>query len=269
MKTQRGNQRGAALLYLVFFFILLGVLVSVGARKFGAQVSQGKNNDTKKELERNVLMITAWGVKNGRLPSFSDYSASLGAKPKDAWGRPLMFAYYSSLTKISRGGICGLTATSTAYNGQDVAFVLVSAGDDASFTSIPATSGAFSGASIDLKVDDLFRVVTLKELQEQASCFGTTQGKLRIVNNELPGACKRRSYSATIIGDGGAPRYGSYTSYSYSFAGLPVGLTGSSSRIFGVSTTAKGYYNVGVTMTDNAANFVKRSYILNLMSSCY
>lgn len=246
-------------------------MLSVGVKKFGAQVVQGKNNDTRKALERNVQMITAFGVKNGRLPTFADYSASLGARPVDAFGRALVYGFDNNLTKISTGGICGRTGTTITYNGQDVAFLLLSGGDDMAVSSTPSASGAFSGALTALKPEDLYRIVTLKELQEQASCFGVTQGGLRIVNNELPGACKRRSYSATVIGDGGVPRYASYTSYTYSFSGLPNGLTNSSQHatIFGVTTTAKGRYPVSVTITDAAANSVKRSFILNLMSSCY
>jgi hypothetical protein len=183
----------------------------------------------------------------------------------------VVFAYYSSLTKTTSGGICGITSTTFTYNGQDVAFLLLSGGDDMTLTSTPSASGAFNGALTGLKAEDLYRIVTLKELQEQASCFGTTQGKLRIVNNELPGACKRQNYSATIIGDGGVPRYASYTSYTYTFSGLPIGLSSSNLRatIFGVTTTSKGPYPISVTMTDAAANTVRRSYILNIMSSCY
>lgn len=253
-----------ALLYLVFVFILLGVVASFGVRKFGAQVTLGKINDTKAGLERNTQMIIAWGVKNGRLPTFTDYSGSFGAKPLDAWGNPFVFAYYSSLTKVSTGGVCGLTRTAITYNGQDVAFLLLSGSDDMGVTSTPAINGAFSGALTALKAEDLFRIVTLKELQEQAGCFGSTEGKLRIVNNELPGACKRVNYSATIIGSGGVPPYTSYT-----FAGLPIGLANSGATIFGNTTTARGQYPVGVVMTDTAATIVKRSYILNIMSSCY
>lgn len=270
ISTPLRNQRGIALLYLVVFFILLGVLASFGGRKLGSLVTLSKINDTKTALERDVQMIIAWSAKNGRLPAFADYSAGIfGTKPLDAWGRPLVFSYCSSLTKAATGGVCGITGTTITHNGQDVAFLLISGGDDAGVTSIPAASGAFSGALTGLKAEDLFRIVTLKELQEQASCFGTTQGKLRIVNNELPSACKRRNYSATIMGDGGVPRYASYTSYTYAFSGLPVGFTGSGATILGNSTTARGAYSVGVTITDKAANVVRRHYILNIMSSCY
>lgn len=265
------NRRGAAFIYLLLFFILVGLLLGVGAKKFGAQVIQVKNSDTRKELERNVQMIIAFGVKNGRVPTFADYSASLGARPVDAWGKPLVYGYESGLTQAETGGLCGKTGTAITHNGQDVAFLLISGGDDMAVSSTPLTSGSFSGALTALKPEDIYRVVTLKELQEQAGCFGVTPGGLKILNNELPGACQRRAYSATIAGDGGAPRYSSYTSYTYTFSGLPAGLTSSGQRstIYGTTTAGKGRYPVSVTMTDAAANSVKKTFILGVMSSCY
>lgn len=248
---------------MVFFFTLLGVLISFGARKIGSLATQGKNNDTKAGFERTIKMLTAWGVANGRLPNSAEYSAVFGSIPQDAWGKPMLFSCYSSLTKISSGGLCGSTKTAIKYNGQDIALVLLSGGSDMSVSSTFNTD-VTTGELNSLKGEDLFRIVTLKELQEQASCFGTTEGKLRIVNNELPNVCKRRYYSATIIGDGGVLPY-----QSFSITGLPSGLTNSGGMIFGTSSTARGSYAVGVTVIDGAANVVKRSYILSMMSSCY
>lgn len=257
------NRRGIALLYLVILFTLLGVLVSFGARKFGALVTQGKNNEARGGLERNVQMIVAWSVKNGRLPSAAEYPGVFGTTPLDAWGKPVVFAYYSSLTKTSTGGLCGRSSSAISHNGQDVAFLLLSGGDDMIISSTPNSDGFFNGALSALQPEDLYRIVTLNELTTVAGCYGTTGGTLRIVNNELPGACKRRNYSAAIIMEGGVPPYASYT-----FTGLPVGLTSSGSAILGNSTTARGAYTVGVTVSDTAANSVKRSYVLNLISSC-
>lgn len=257
------NQRGIAFLYMVVIFTLLGVLISFGARKLDSLVTQGKTNDTKAVFERSIKMLTAWSVANGRLATSTEYPGVFGATPQDAWGKPVVFSYYSSLTKTVTGGLCGLTSTAIKYNGQDVAFLLLSGGGDMSVTSTSNTDNITKELN-GLKTEDLFRIVTLKELQEQASCFGTTQGKFRIVNNELPNICKRQYYSATIIGDGGVPPYASYT-----FIGLPSGLASSGATIFGISSSAKGSYPVGVTVTDSAANAVKRSYILNIMSSCY
>lgn len=258
------NQRGVALLYLVILFALLGVLVSFAVRKFGATVKQGKVNEVKRELERDVQMIIAWSRKNGRLPAFADYSASVfGSKPMDAWGKPVVFAFYSSLTKISTGGLCGRSSSTISHNGQNVAFLLLSGGDDMNISSTPNSNGFYNGVLSGLVAEDLYRIVTMNELTALAGCAGSTSGALRIANNELPSACKRRNYSATIFPDGGVPPY-----LSFSFSGLPAGFTTSEAAILGNSTTAKGIYKVGVTVTDSVANTVKRSYVLKLMSSC-
>ena len=266
------NQRGVALLYLIILFTLIGVLVSAGVRQFGSTVSLGKTKETKAGLERDVQIITAWAVKNGRWPSFKEYS---GAKPLDAWGRPIIYAYYSSLTRSSTTELCGRTTSDMKYNGQSVAFLLLSGGDDMTITSTPAASGAFNATLSGLTSTDLYRVVTLSELQAQAGCSGSTQGGLKILNSELPNACKRRSYPSgqTIFAGGGVLPY-----KSYSASGLPIGLscTKATGAIFGTSTTASSTiatpayksYPVEVTVVDDIANIVKKSYSFKLMTSC-
>ena len=248
----------------------MGVLVTVGIRQFGSMVSQTKNRDSKAEFERDVQMITAWSAKKGHWPSFNEYS---GTRPLDAWGRPLVYAYYSSQTHSSTTELCGRTTSGMTYNGQQVAFLLLSGGDDMVITSTPAASGAFNAALTGLAATDLYRIVTLSELQAQAGCAGTTQGSLKILNNELPNACKRRAYSANVFADGGVAPYN-----SYSASGLPIGLSYAKTTglIFGTSTTASTTastpawknYPVDVTVTDNINNKVKRSFAFKLLTSC-
>ena len=266
------NQRGVALLYLIILFILLGVLVSAGVRKFGSTVTLNKINETKAELERNVQIITAWSAKRGHWPSFNEYSST---RPLDAWGRPLVYAYYSSQTRSSTTELCGRTTSGMTYNGQQVAFILLSGGDDMAINSTtPAASGAFNVALTDLAATDLYRIVTLSELQSQAGCAGNTQGGLKILNNELPNACKRRLYTGTTIFAGG----GVLPYKSYSASGLPIGLSYAKTTglIFGTSTTASTtaatptykLYPVDVTVIDAMDNKVKKSYAFKLMTSC-
>ncbi|MEI6209338.1 MAG: hypothetical protein WCP20_21370 [Desulfuromonadales bacterium] len=203
------NQRGIALLYLIIFFTLLGVLVSAGVRKFNSIVTLAKAKDTRTELERDVQMITAWAVRNGYWPTFKDYSSGIfGSKPLDTWGRPLVYAYYSSPTRSSTSELCGRATSDITYNGQYVAFLLLSGGDDMTITSTPAASGAFSGALTSLAAEDMYRIVTLSELQSQAGCNGTTTGSLRILNNELPTVCYGGSYNAAVFATGGVPAGG-------------------------------------------------------------
>ena len=109
---------------------------------------------------------------------------------------------------------------------------------------------------------DIYRVVTLNELRAQAGCAGSTQGDLRIANNELPIACNGISYSVTLYGDGGvAP-------LSYAFSGLPVGLANAGAVISGTAIV-NGAYPVVVTATDSqlpGARSVQRKYTLTVKS---
>lgn len=259
------NRRGMALLNLVILFILLGVLVSAGALILGPSISRGKTNDTKVTLERAASMITSWGARNGRLPDAGEYPAIFGATPLDAWGRVIVYAYDGAMSQTAGGGLCGRSSTAISSNGMDVAFFLASGGENAGVGPAPTTSGAFSGTLAGFADGDIWRVVTRNELQAQAGCAGSASGSLRIVNNELPGACKGRSYSAAIYGDGGVPPL------SYSLSGLPAGITLSDTLLSGTVTAAQGTYQVVVTVTDSqqpTANAVQRSYILNVISSC-
>ncbi|MBI2353975.1 MAG: hypothetical protein HYV06_02910 [Deltaproteobacteria bacterium] len=256
------NRRGIALFNIVFLLVFIGVLVGAGAKMYGSMVVRGKVNDTKGELEREVQMITAWAVKNGRLPTATDYPGVFGTTPMDAWGKQIHYIHDAGLTATASGGLCGRTATGLSNN----AFALVSGGDDfniqstADGTVIDSSKAATAFAPDQ---SDLYRVVTLEELKSKAGCYGPTGGRLRIVNNELPNACTGNAYSATIFADGGVTPY-----VSYSITGLPAGLAASGATISG-APAASGTSSVTVTVTDSHApspNSVTRAYSLKSAS---
>ena len=257
------NQRGIAFLYLVLFFSLLGVVLGIGSSMLGGSIARSKVTDTKAGLEHDVQAITAWAVKNGRLPVTAptdEYSALFGATPLDAWSRPVVYVYDGNLTSAATGGLCGRSSTAISYQGQDVAFLLLSGGDSASIGSTPNANGAFSGALSGPQATNMYRVVTLNDLRAQAGCAGITQGDLRIANNELPNVCNGINYSVTLYGDGGVPPI------SYAFSGLPVGLANAGAVISGTAI-ANGAYPVVVTATDSqlpGARSVQRKYTLTV-----
>ncbi len=249
------SQHGIALLYLVIFFTLVGILVSAGSRMLGSIVTQKKITDSKAELERDAKMIIAWGVRNNRLPVAGEYVGVFGSNPQDAWGKTIGYAYDSNLSATASGGLCGRTSTT----GQEVAFLLISGGDDMNIASTPSiASGVLTGLQPDA---DLYRIVTLNELQTEAGCFGSTKGSIRILNNELPKACKGLNYSATLFADGGVPPV------TFSFTGLPTGISNSGAALSGTTSVATGAYPVVVTATDfqaPTANIQQRKYFLNV-----
>lgn len=265
------NQRGVALLYLIILFTLLGVLVSAGTRMLSSTVSLRMINDTKTALERDVQVITAWASKNRRLPIPAEYPAVFGSVPLDAWGKPLVFAYYSSLTHDN--SLCATTSSPINYNGKDAAFLLLSGGDDMNITSKLKTEDPFTTSgpfmingtmsNDDLLPEDMYRVVTLNELNTLAACYGSTKGRLRIVNNELPKACEGNIYKATIFSDGGVPPI------NFSYEELPSWLNSTGVHSENLSSSAapeQSTNTIIVTATDAIGNSVKRSYLLKIDS---
>ena len=222
------SRSGMALLNVIMLLVLVGVMVVAGYKLVAPLVQRGKINDTKTIIKSDVDAIISWTVTNGRLPKKTatiDEVTSILANPNDAWGKSLVYAYDANLADSSTGGLCG--RTSVSYN--NIAFVIVSGGDDFTTESTPTTSQALSAVP-DLRTSDLYRVVTLDELKNRAGCFGTTGGRLRIVNNELPKACPGSAYSATVYAEGGVPF--SSNQYQWSVANLPTGITSTPNTVY-------------------------------------
>lgn len=163
------NCNGFAMLYVIILFALIGLLISTGIKKIGSSVALVKNNDTKAALERTEMSVIAWSARNGRLPTFTEYSSTFGSTPSDVWGKPLVFAYYSSLTHFD--SVCTSTNTLISYNGQAVAFILLSGGDDYAVNS-SLTSGILAVSPLTPSSQDMFRVVTVEELKIRSGCYG-------------------------------------------------------------------------------------------------
>ena len=220
------SRSGMSLMNVIVLLMLIGVLVMAGSALVGPLVKRGKINDTKTIINSNVDAIISWAVANGRLPTAAEaQAANLLPNPYDAWGRPLVYAYDANLAATSSGGLCG--RTTVTYG--NAAFIIVSGGDDFSTESTPATSQPLSAAP-DLRTSDLYRVVPLDELKSRAGCSGTTGGRLRIINNELPKACPGSPYTATIFAEGGVPF--SSNQYQWSVANLPAGITANPSAMY-------------------------------------
>ncbi len=256
------RQAGFAMLPIILAMFIIVGLISAGVMMLGPSVQRGKTLEAKAGLEKSVDAIISWSVANGRLPTELQ-ALTILPNPNDPWSRPLIYTYDINLTSTATGGICGRTTT-TLFSGQQIAFIMLSGGEDYQVTSSPSTSGPFSG-SPTLQSNDLSRVVTLEELKNRAGCYGTTQGKLKILNNELPKGCVGTAYNATIFGSGGVPPY------TYSITGLPVtsGLTATGTTISGSPITT-GTFPISVTVTDSQALTVQtvQKNINLIVASC-
>ena len=269
------NRQGIALLNIIFVFIFIGVLITSGMKMYGSIATRGKINDTKGILENQVRVIVAWGVKNGHLPTSSEYAGGFGGTaPLDAWGKQISYVFNDTLAAAATGGLCGRTGTALQDSGVSMAFALISGGDDFSFqttvtgTVITAPTTAVTGAAPQILANyqsDIYRTVPLEEMKNMAGCYGTTGGRLRIVNNELPNACSgSTTYQATLFADGGVPGYTWTLTTSPSWVSVNA-VTGAVTPGTSISGTTRSY-PITVTLTDAAANSVQRNYNLSVVS---
>lgn len=269
------NRSGLALLPTIMLFVLLGVLIATGIKMVQPLVQRAKVSSSRVSIEKGVQAIVSWSIAQGRLPRDTEIAAILPMK-NDAWGKPLVYLYDADLADAGKGGLCGRTTTSASYSSVPLAFVLLSAAEDGTVNSSPGTSGLLPSANpyTGLSVNDLFRVVTLEELKSRAGCYGSTGGRLRILNNELPKVCSgSSSYPAQLFATGGVPDYSSGTSgYTWALESPPSWLsinatTGVLLPNPGITATA-GTYTITATATDNHAptrNVVKRAYQLTVI----
>ena len=233
-------QAGMSLLNVIMLLMLIGVLVTVGAALVGPLVKRGKITDTKTTLSSNADAIMHSAAVNGRLPNNTTFAA-VAVNRFDAWGKDIRYLYDANLALTSADSLCRAPATNLTVNStSNVAFALYSFGDDFSsestWTGSPALSDATvyyptsSAVTATLASSDIYRIVTLAELQSRANCSNFSGNRLRIINNELPKACNGAAYSATIYAEGGVPF--TTNQYQWSIANLPTGVTTTPTAIY-------------------------------------
>lgn len=272
------NRRGLALLNLVFVFIFIGVLAVSGMKMYDSVVARGRINDSKSGLENQAGIIVAWAVKNGRLPTGTEYASLFGGTaPLDSWGRPVVYVYDDMLANPANaqyGGVCGRTSTNLSDSGTSLGFALVSGGDGATFdakvngvplTASPSYVTVTSAAPLTNYQQDIYRAVPLEELKSKAGCYGQTGGRLAIINNELPTVCSgSATYPATLYANGGV------AGYTWSLANPPAWLSlNTATGVFSPNPTitgTAGTYPLTITLSDGQANSVQRTYNLTVKS---
>lgn len=277
MHTFLKSRYGFTMLPLILFMFVIVGLLSAGYMMLGPKVQLGKKVETKAGLEKTVDAIISWSMANNasrhRLPLSSELITVFGAAPIDAWGNQLVYVYDDNIANSilsTFGGICGVTTTSITQGATNipVAFLILSRGNDNQLDSIPNTSGAYTGNLNSLSQADLFRIVTLEELKNRAGCYGSTQGRLKILNNELPNACAGSiSYPALLYANGGVP------GYSWSLIAPPAWITitpatGALAPVGSITATT-GTYPLAVRVTDSqalTANSIQKTLNLKVVS---
>jgi prepilin-type N-terminal cleavage/methylation domain-containing protein len=227
------SSKGFTLVEMAIVLVVIGLLVGMGASMIGPLTTMGKVRESREVVEADIATVVSWAASNNRLPQWGDGVADatidefveVAKKTTDAWGRPLIYLYDNNLfTPPSKDTICGrkttsitirqcLTANCTTTSGtdyldtQNIAFVILSQGEDATtqtnISTTPVTSNPITGTvTVPAGTDDIVRWVTLDELRSKIGCQGA---QLKIVNNELPYGYISNSYNANITADGGVP----------------------------------------------------------------
>jgi len=258
-----------------------------GAALVGPLVKRGKITDTKTILTSNADAVMHAVTVNGRLPNNTTFPA-VAVNRFDAWGKDIFYLYDANLALTSADSLCRATATNLTVNSTtNVAFALFSLGDDYSIEStwdgLPALSDATAyyptstAVTATLANSDIYRIVTLAELQSRANCSGFSGGRLRIINNELPKACSGAAYSATIYAEGGVPF--NTNQYQWSIANLPAGVTATPNAVYPAWSSAAPTLQLGGTaalgtptiyLRDNQSpqTIVQRSFEIKQAANC-
>lgn len=218
------QDNGFALFPVILAVLIMGALIGFGLTLIGPRIKKEKYTQTHETIIAAIQAIVSWSLANGRLPDSSNLSSVVG-NLDDAWRKSFVYVYDNRLASSSTGGICGRQSTNiTSGTTTDIAFLLVSGGDDYQVDSTPNTSGQYTG-NITASSKDIIRWVTLNELKNNAGCYANTLGRLRIINNELPRACDGQTYNAAIYAENGVP-FATGGRYKWCLKGsLPNGVT--------------------------------------------
>jgi hypothetical protein len=220
----RLKNTGFALMPVILTVLITGALIGVGLTVIGPRLQKENYNETMVAMDAAVQAIISWSSTNNRLPDGSTFPTIVG-NINDAWQNPFIYVYDNSLTSPSTGGLCGRRTTSvTSGSTSNIAFLIISGGDDYAVNSSPNVSGQYSG-NVTASINDVIKSVTLEELKNSAGCYKSEGRRFQIINRELPGACVGQTYTATLYAEWGVP-FSVGGNYKWCIKGpLPAGLT--------------------------------------------
>ncbi len=221
MPFDTSAEKGFTLVELAIVLVVIGLLIGLGAGMVGPLMTSIKVRESKDIVGAAAESVNSWASGNNRLPDVAGFPTAVRSS-NDAWGRALIYIFDNNLfTPATKDTICGrrstfitLTDTNTGATISNVAYLIVSQGDDAvTNTNIAGTAVTSSARSAATAItanttNDLVRWVTLDELRTKVGCQGA---QLKIVNNELPPGTVSAPYPSAAVGavlgftvDGGA-----------------------------------------------------------------
>ncbi len=330
------NMKGMALINIIMAVLFLAIILGIAAFVTGPLAKRMKAAETGKTIDAAISSIVGYASANRRLPTLAEFTNTVH-NANDPWVNGLVYIVDGNMTAIPTGSneaVCrlktaGITITSGGTSISNVAFAILSRG--ANFNNQTAGPGAgpgavtftvpndgtpvdnyagngyydIPGAARPEEYDDIVRWITLDDLKNRIGCYGPTQGRLKILNNELPVAYIGQPYSATVYGDGGVS-YPAGGNYRWCVNGtLPpgLGICSGGSSVYNVSNcpvvpeaswvlgnniafmnaacsvngtpTTPGLYNVTVFVRDNADtaggndNIAQKSFVITVKPSSW
>lgn len=275
------REQGFALLPILLSMALVGALIGFGLDLIAPQVKQSQYAQTSRTIDAALAGVFGWAAVNGRLPDYSEFPGIL-KNTTDAWSMPLGYVYDAYLTAAISGGVCGRSSTRMTADGTaDVAFLVVSGGSDLIIdTVLPVNGVVTASTSVSMAASDYGRRITLAELKNRVGCFGKSSGRLRILNNQLPGGigpkpadplipgsgCSGQAYMASLFADGGVPAASPpyYTWICSQPAWITVlTATGSQLDIQG-TPPATGVFPMSVRVQDSDGNSDEKSFTITV-----
>jgi hypothetical protein len=271
------NNRGLALLPLIMMVVVFGVLLGFGTGVVKQRVLKIQQKRTADSMAWAIQSIFSWSTQNNALPVWGDNTidtvvdefCEVVAKAHDPWHQNFVYLYDGALGMPGGGGLCGRTDSAISTSAAaDVAFVLLSPGQDRILDSTPAASGAYAGV-VTLAPTDITAVVTLQQLRHALGCFGDTQGRLTLLNTDLPDACAGQAYSGTLFAAGGVPA-GTGPFYTWTHTTTATWITGivpvrGHLSLQGTPPTP-GMETFDATVTDSGGNSFTRRFSIEVVS---
>ena len=204
------------------------------------------------------------GVLQGTANSAGTFTFTISVTDKTGTAVTKTFTVKVTVGPLTIGGTLGNGQVGVPYTGQVNATggtgsytfaatnlppgVTLSAGGTASGT--PTTAGTYS----------VVVTVTDGSGNHNSQTFSTTiaPAPLTVTTSSLPDGVLQTSYAAILNASGGTQPY------SWSFTGLPGGVTGSSAGALSGTVTASGTFSVTATVTDAKGLTASKTYSLTI-----
>lgn len=202
MKIQfTNNNKGFALIGIIVFFIVIGVLVGIGVTFLAPLTKKEKRTESRDIVRAAKEAVLGFAVQYKRLPDTAEFASRF--KDLDAWGNTLFYYTVSDLYNPPEGNICyspytGFTVEDIGTNKTDIAFILLSKGENGANNT--GETPTFTILQQSDTYDDIVEYGSIPELRNNVLACK----ELEIVTITLPDATEDTWYTINLIAKGGS-----------------------------------------------------------------